>query len=107
MITFVKFFLVSKVFAVPAPLVNRLIFDIDMVGRNPQLLLEEGAYDFGHALADLGFRGSEELDLNHSDGKIVVAAKPHTAVVGKIEHQPVFAFAGKAGNGFPKLGFED
>jgi len=42
----------------------------------------------------------------YSDGKIVVAAEPQAAVILKVEHQPVLAFAGEEGDGVSELLFD-
>ncbi len=102
----VSFFRGSEVFVVPAPFLDEFIFDIDALGRDPQLFLEDAADEACHALAGIVVGASEELHRHHGHGEIVVAAEPHTGVVLKIQHEPVFALAGEGGNGLAEASLD-
>ena len=76
----------SKIFAVPTPAVGKFVFDVDVIGRDAELFEEELAQDLRHMGAGGFVGGTEELDLYHGNGEVIVAAKPHAAVVGKVQH---------------------
>ena len=86
-LSFCNFFLQilqkSEVFVVPTPCFGEGIVDVNVVGLNGKLLGKDAADFGGHLFGDGSFGRAEELNLHHCDGKRIVAAKPHPAVVLK------------------------
>ena len=96
----------SEIFPVPAPGVREGVVDIDMLGGDVQLVVQDVADGFGHLLAQSGLGLAEQLHLYHGDGDVLIPPEPHPGVVGKAEHQPVLAFAGEERNGLAQLLFD-
>ena len=88
-------------------MLREFVLDVDVVGRNAELLAKEVADHSRHAVAMLTIGNAEELDLHHGNRETVVATEPKATVIGKIQHQPIFTLAGEFSDRLSKPTLED
>jgi hypothetical protein len=95
----------SEVIAVPAPVIGTHIGDIDPIGGD----IEVGIQDIGDACGEVveGTVGSasEQAYLDHC-GRGIGAFEPEFILVLHAYHQPPFAFSGNCGDSAAESGFD-